>query len=78
MLKGQKKGESIYPITRICPKCKKDYTIYKHRRSKLCPSCASSVPKEYSERKGEYFERWFKGLKRHVEEIEELLERRKQ
>ena len=67
MLKGQKKGQSKYPMRLICEKCGKFYIIRRYRVSKLCRYCASTVPTEYIERKGEYYERWLKSMKRFID-----------
>ena len=71
MLKGQRKGESIYPMRRLCVKCGKYYIIRKHRRSKLCFDCASTLTREYIERRGEYYKRWLEGMIKYVERLEE-------
>lgn len=76
MLKGQKIGESKYPMRLICKKCGEYYTIHKHRRSNLCFVCASTVSQDFFDKKGKHFERWFKGMKRYIEETEELLKQR--
>ena len=70
MLKGQKKGESIYPMRRLCVKCGKYYIIRKHRRSKLCFDCASTLTTEYIERRGEYYRRWLESMKKFIKEEE--------
>ena len=76
MLKGQKKGQSKYPMRLICEKCGKYYIIRKHRRSKVCQACAYRASEEYFQKRGEQFVRWFKGVKRYVEETEKLLKER--
>ena len=68
MLKGQKKGQSKYPMELICEKCGKRYTITRYRLSPLCYECASNIVSELTERKGEYYERWLKSMKRFIDE----------
>ena len=76
MLRGQKKGESKYPMDLICERCGETYTIKRFRRSKLCPACASNLKQDYFDKRGEQFRTWLEGMKRYIKETEELLKER--